>query len=141
MAFYNLDNKLDQKRFKKRCNLLYEKGKPVELKEHRPKRTNPQNRYLHAILSLYAIETGYTLEETKQDIFKREINKDIFLKEKNGREVSRSTADLDTKEITLAIEKFRDHSSKDVGIYLPDPDETEYLNAIEEEINRNKRFL
>lgn len=33
----------------------------------------------------------------------------------------RSTADLDTKELTTAIDRFRNYSSKEAGIYLPEP--------------------
>lgn len=140
---YDLENDLDRERFRARVNYLFQARKTVDVLEVRERRTLPQNNYLHLILSWYALETGYTLEEAKQDIFKRLICRDIFVVLKNGREVCRSTADLDTLEMTQAIERFRNHSSKDVGVYLPAPNEKDLLQKMEYEINRygNREFL
>ncbi len=51
----------------------------VELRKIREKRTLSQNNYLHLILGWFGLEIGYTLQEVKQDIFKRNICKDWFL--------------------------------------------------------------
>ena len=50
-------------------------------------------------------------------------------------EAWRSTASLDTKEMTTAIDNFRDYASKEAGIYLPTPDDLVYLNEIEKQVN------
>ena len=50
----------------------------------------------------------------------------------------RSTADLDTKELTTAIDKFRDYSSAEAGIYLPEPKDLAILQDIEIELKNNK---
>ena len=87
------------------------------------------------------MEYGETPEYVKQDIFKKLVNPQIFLTEyvnyKTGevREAWRSTADLNTKEMTTAIDNFRDYASKEAGIYLPTPDDLISLNEIERQVN------
>lgn len=141
--FYDLNNDLDRARFRDRVNFLFHARKKVEVLERREVRTLAQNNYLHLILSWYALETGYTLEEVKQDIFKRQICRDIFLIIKGGREVFRSTADINTLEMTNAIERFRNHSANDLGIYLPAPHEEALLLQMEYEVRRfgNRQYL
>lgn len=131
---YNLANEKDKEAFKQRANYLFVEQKKVELKERRKPRTYKQNRYLHLVLGWYGLELGYTLEEVKQDIFKRDICEEFFTTLKNGRLVTRSTSDLNTLEMTNALEKFRNHASADLGIYLPAPNETELLHNLEEQL-------
>ena len=86
------------------------------------------------------------MEYIKQDFFKRHINADLFLREKEGKGIGRyyilrSSAELDTKEMTTAIDRFRDWASKEVGIYLPTPEEHGLLGEIEREVEMNKRWI
>lgn len=127
-----------------------QKGKRFELKEKKKRRSISQNSYLHLILTWFAIETGYTLEEVKQEIFKKHVNSTIFYegefegKIKNVKvERFRSTASLDTAEMTLAIDRFRDFSSKELGIYLPEPKDLATLQEIENEISKlsNQQYI
>ena len=138
---YDLRNELEIKGFQAKCDYLISQGKKVEIKERRKARTINQNRYLHLIFGLYASETGYTVEEVKQDIFKREICFDVFMIIKKGRQVFRSTASLDTKEMTIVIDMFRNHASKDLGIYLPEPNED--LRSLEEHLEKygNRQYI
>ena len=76
---YDLSNILEKQRFKRRCNQLYKAGVMVELAEKKPKRTIPQNAYLHLILGWFAIETGNTLDFVKQKYVKQHVNPDIFV--------------------------------------------------------------
>lgn len=143
---YNLSDPLDQKRFKTRCNALYKKGVVVELTAKKERRTIPQNAYLHLILGWFAVETGNTLDFVKQEYFKRYINSDLFVIEINdvymGKVTTlRSSRDLDTAEMTTAIERFRNWSSSEAGIYLPSPDEQAFLQAIEAEMSRQNKYL
>lgn len=140
---YDLSDKLDRQRFSTYAHKLFNDKVKVELKKKREKRTLSQNSYLHLIMTWFGFELGYTVDEVKQDIFKREICKDIFMIEKNGRSVCRSTADLNTLEMTQAIEKFRNYSSKDLGIYLPSPNEQEQLNSIDDNLKKygTREFL
>ena len=118
---------------------LLKGNKTVELKEKRPKRTNPQNRYFHLILGLLARETGYTLTEMKT-VLKRVICPEEFAykKELNGSTYlfERSTAELDSKQMTGVVDKLRLFSSEQLGIVLPLPDEDKWLQILENELER-----
>lgn len=128
-------------------NLYLEKNKTFELREIKPKRSISQNSYLHLILSWYALEYGETFEFIKQEVFKKQINKDIFefefVNKKTGkiRVAYKSTSILDSKEMTIAIERFRYYASKEAGIYLPEPKDLAILQEIEIEIKNNKQYL
>jgi hypothetical protein len=106
--------------------------------EPKPIRSNRQNRYLHSIIALYAIETGYTLEEMKT-VLKRECGFMVY--EKNGVKFLKSSAGMDTKEMTDWIDWIR-HSAGMNSIYLPSADEfhTDY-DEIEKTIEKNKTYL
>lgn len=86
------------------------------------------------------------MEWVKQKYFKLLCNKELFVREKEDEflghvKYSRSSADLDTGEMTMAIERFRDWASQEAGIYLPEPHETEMLEQIEIEIKKHERYL
>jgi hypothetical protein len=143
---YDLNNILDKERFKRRCNALYKAGEMVELTAKKKRRTIPQNAYLHLILGWFAMETGNRLEFVKQEYFKRHINSDIFVTEIDDEylgkvQVLRSSRDVDTIEMTTAIDRFRNWSSSEAGIYLPSPNEADFLQAIEYEMMRQKEYL
>lgn len=139
---YQTENALQRHRAIDKFKKLLEKQATIEIIEKKPKRTYKQNRYLHLILGFFSLETGYTLEETKQEIFKKIVNPSLFYEGEVGEIVPiqrwRSSASLDTSEMTIAIEKFRDYSSSQAGIYLPSPDEKEFLNSIEIELKNNQ---
>lgn len=143
---YDLTNILDKERFKRRCNQLYSAGEVVELTAKKMRRTIPQNKYLHLILGWFAIETGNTLGFVKQEYFKRLINPELFVVEIDDKyigkaQILRSSRDLDTAEMTTAIERFRNWSSSEAGIYLPSPDEQAFLQAIEIEMLKNTEYI
>lgn len=143
---FNLQNEYDVPKFKQYVNKLFKERAVVEVKRKNPARTLAQNSYLHLLLGYFASETGYSVEEVKIDIFKRICNRDIFEKEvtnKKGKTIRtlRSSADLSTTEMSLAIERFRNYSSSQTGIYLPSPNEKEFLIYAQQEIERSKNFL
>ena len=148
---FNLKNPYEAQQFKDYCNKVYEESKSaplciVEVKKKHRHRSDSQNRYLHVCLGYYASEFGFSLEEVKQDIFKRELNKDIFQIErvnKRGQKVTRlrSSSDLDSKEMTTAIERFRNWSSAVAGLYIPAPNETEALFEAQRQIEKYQEFL
>ena len=126
--------------------ILIENKSVFEIVKKNPKRSLSQNSYLHLILSHFSIEFGYDLEYTKQDIFKRIVNKDLFLVVSENKitevfyEYYKSTTKLDTKEMTIAIDRFRDYSAGN-GLYLPAPDEHEFLISIQNNIEKYKQYL
>lgn len=92
------------------------------------------------------METGNSLDFVKREYFKRHINSEIFTIEREDEflgkvQVLRSSRDLDTAEMTLAINRFRDWSSNEAGIYLPSPEEQAFLQTIEIEMMRHKEYL
>lgn len=142
---YDLKNPLDRERFKRRCNALFLKQGIVELSE-RVKRSSQSNRYLHLIIGYLAMETGNTLEYAKEVFYKRAANKEIFVREKEDEflgktEYLRSSAELTQDEFSLSIDRFRDWSSQTAGIYLPSPNEEQFLESIEFEMNRHQRWM
>lgn len=143
---FNLNNPFEHDKFKQYVNKLYRQKAVVEVRKKQPNRTLAQNSYLHLLLGYFASETGYSVEEVKIDIFKRICNRDIFEKEvtnKKGKTIRtlRSSADLSTTEMSLAIERFRNYSSSQSGIYLPSPNEKEFLIYVQQEIERNNGFI
>lgn len=133
---YDLSNKLDQERFKQRCNHLYKHGKAVTLTEKKVPKSPNQNRYLHLIMGWVGFELGYTTEQVKQDILKRIVCREIFVVVKNGFEVCRSLADLDKAETTTVIDWFRNFAADTLGIYLPEPGEEALIRDMERELFR-----
>ena len=131
---------------KRRVNALYRRQNVVELNEHKPRRTTPQNSYLHLLLGMFAMETGNTLEVVKQEYFKRLVNPDLFVERRHDKylgeiEVLRSSRDLDTGDMTTAIERFRNWAAAEADIYLPAPNEQEFLDSIEREMQCKRTWL
>ena len=143
----NLSNTYDKERAKTRLKVLIDKGAKIELTEIMKPRSLNTNSYQHALFSLYAMEFGEKREHVKQVVFKIEANRDLFLREHINEDTGEitqylaSTADLDQKDASLAIDRFRNLSSER-GLYLPSG--TEYLEAkfyIDKEIEQNKNYL
>ena len=143
---YDTSNPLDKANFLLRAKKLAESGKVIELTEKKPRRSLPQNKYLHVILAYFGTQTGNTLEWVKQQYYKKLVNPDLFIREKEDKylgriKVLRSSADLDTSEFSLSIERFRNWAAQEVGIYIPSADEAILIQQMEIEIERNKEFL
>ena len=142
---YDLKNPLDRERFKRRCNALFKKQGIVELSK-RVKRSNQSNRYLHFLLGYLAMETGNTLDYAKEIFYKRTANPEIFVREKDDEilgkiEYLRSSAELTQEEFSLSVDRLRDWSSQVAGIYLPSPNEEQFLESIEYEMSRQQRWM
>lgn len=143
---YDTSNPLDKANFLLRAKKLAESGKVIELTEKKPRRSLPQNKYLHVLLAYVGTQTGNTLEWVKQQYYKKLVNPDLFIREKEDKylgkiKVLRSSADLDTSEFSLSIERFRNWASQEAGIYLPSADEYIIIQQMEIEIERSKEFL
>ena len=153
MALYNLNNPYDRQRFKEKANALVAAREYVELKKKHTQRSLAQNSYLHLLLGYFASEFGYTLEEVKVDgyeskfdIFKKHCNPDIFIRQrrnKRGNEVRyvRSSTELDKEEMTRAIERFRNYSSAQCGLYLPEPNEHESIFFAQQQVEAYQEFM
>lgn len=143
---FNLKNEYDIPKFKAYVNKLFQERAVVEVKKKLPNRTLAQNSYLHLLLGYFGSEYGCSLEEAKIDFYKRICNRDLFERKavnKRGKEVTylRSSAELTTGEMTLSIDRFRNFASSEAGIYLPSPNEREFLIYIQQEIERNNELI
>lgn len=142
---YNNSNPLEKEQFLRRAHKLAEGGKMVEMTEKKPQRTLKQNSYLWLILGYWASQTGYTKEEAEA-IYK-DVNKDIYheVKDVLGEEMVyiKHTYELDTKEMTKTIEKFRNWSAmNDVyPVYIPAPDEENLVQLMEQEVQRMRDYI
>jgi hypothetical protein len=147
---YNPSNPLHVHQAISKIKHFIEQGKRFELKAKNDRRSISQNSYLHLILTWFGLETGYTLEEVKQDIFKKIVNPNTFYDGEHEGKIEglkierwRSTASLDTAEMTLVIDRFRDYSAKELGIYLPEPSDLALIQELENEISKhsNQQYL
>ena len=143
---FNLQNEYDVPKFKAYVNKLFKERAVVEVKRKNPARTLAQNSYLHLLLGYFGTQYGCSLDEAKLDYYKRTCNRDLFERKavnKLGKEVTylRSSAELTTAEMSLSIDRFRNFASSEAGIYLPSPNEREFLIHIQQEIERHKEFL
>lgn len=141
---YDLSSNFQRKSFLARMDNLMEKGAVVELTEKAFRSPN-QNRYLHLLIGVVAIETGNTLEDAKKWYFKETCNPDLFHvqhRDKMGNCIDhiRSTAELTKEEMSTAIDRFKRWGAEN-GIYMPNPDDASLLKAIEIEMGRMKSYL
>ena len=143
---YNLSSQLDVLNARTRLEFLIKRGCIVELTEKKQKRTINQNAYLHLLLGYFASQTGNTLEWVKQQYYKKLCNPDLFIGERDDQFLGRvryvrSSADLRTDEMNLSIERFRNWSAAEAGIYLPDATSEGELAALQVEVERYKTYL
>ena len=135
---YDLKNEYEANQAKSKLDYLIEKGKPIDLKEIRAKRSISLNSYYHVCINIYAINFGSTLYEAKTDL-KRLCP---FMRyEKHGNYYLKETRNMDSKELSEFVEWIRTYSSKN-GCYIADSEE--YLSnryAIDKEINAHKQYL
>ena len=113
--FYNLLNFIKDLR-----------GKLIEIKEYKPKRTNLQNRFYWAILNFIRHETGND-KDTLHAFFKHQ-----FLDKKRvelfGIEFDSevSTTKLNKKEFTHYIEMIRVFAAQELELNIPDMSDNEF---------------
>lgn len=141
---YDLSSDFQRKSFLARMDNLMEKGAVVELTEKAFRSPN-QNRYLHLLLGVVAMETGNILEDVKREYFKRMVNPDIFMSYNtdtrgNSIAVYRSTNAVSKEELSTAIERFKRWGAEN-GIYMPNPEDIHLLKEIEIEMGRMKSYL
>lgn len=144
---YDNSNPLQRENFLARANLLANRGEVVELRSKR-QRTLNQNAYLHVLLSYFAVQYGETADYVKDEYFKKLVNPKHFIVSQGidkftgrTRIKCKSTSDLTIEEMSVCIDRFRDWSSKEAGIYLPTAEEGILLRQCEIEISQAERYL
>lgn len=144
---YDLNTDLDRARFERKVVALQNKRALVELSEKKPRRATSQNAYLHLLIGEFAMQTGNTLDWVKQEYFKRHCNSELFVRMKSDEltkrevEVLRSSRDLDTGDMTTAIDRFKHWAASECGIELPDAEDRDWLGYIEREMQHNREWL
>lgn len=143
---FNLANPYEVSKFDAYIYKIRMKPCVVEVKEKKKQRSLRQNSYLHVLISYFACEYGCSADEAKLEYYKKTCNKDLYVRKvvnKFGMEVerTRSSRELDTLEMTTSIERFRNWSSSVAHIYLPSPQEHDYLIHCMQIIEENKEFV
>ena len=142
---YDPKNPIDAQRARKRFESLMKLGKVFTINELTSKSVS-QNNYLHLLIGFVAIELGENADYIKEHLYKRNANRDLFVFQKHDRhldvdvECVKSTADITKEELSASIDRFRNYMSSVFDIYLPEPNEEEFLNSIKIEIERNRYF-
>lgn len=146
MPIRQLSNEYEAIKAREWLDMAIAKGWNVNMTHLCPKRSDRQNRFLYAILGYFATITGMTVEQVKQDIFKKLVNPEIFCKEvkdlgNHKINIVRSSKDLTTAEMTLAINRFRNFASSELGIFISSPEDESFILYCEQQINNNKEYL
>jgi hypothetical protein len=90
-------------------------------KDHRRKRSNPQNRYWWGVIvRMFGAEMGCTPEEA-HEVLKIEVNSEIKVIGERVVRIPHSTADLDTEEFNDRIAKAQRLYTEMFGGFIPDP--------------------
>lgn len=141
---YNLATELDRQRFRNRCEKMLDDYAAVELTE-KVFRSTSQNRYLHLLLGVVAMETGNSLEHVKLHYFKELVNPEVFVRTVDDplagpvRSV-RSSAEVSKEEMSLSIDRFK-RWANDNGFYMPEPTDIGLLRDIEIEMSKHRMYL
>lgn len=125
-------------------NKAKEQNIEIELKKFREKRTGRQNNYLFFCLAWFAHEYGCSEVEAKEVFLKRIAAPHIFevnFTDDKGNEITyyRSTADLDTLEMTNAIANFRAYADMN-GHPIPSPEEQDLIRYCEQQLEKTKCY-
>lgn len=144
---YNPSNPIDIERALVRIHHFIGLNQIFEITRKQTPKTYSQIKYVHLILGWFAWEYGETLEYVKLEYFKKLVNPEVFkyefINRKTGeiREEYKSLANISKDQMTYAINKFRDYSSKEAGIYLPQRSDLALLREIEIQVENNKHYL
>ena len=125
---YDLLKSYDRQKVHEYLDKLIKQEAKVELKKIHPKRSTSANAYLHVLFTLWGQEFGYLMDEAK-----REVKTGLgYVYEKDRTYGSfkgvperhyYKTSEMDSKQLTVFIDKFRDWSAQTCDLYLPSPAE------------------
>lgn len=145
--WFNLKNPLEVDKFKDRVTELRNKGAMVELTEKKP-RSLQANKYLHLMLTQFALQYGYTLDEVKTHFYKVVVNPDLYVRERADKfsgeiyKYVRSSTELTSDEMSKSIEAFRQYWFEEDGYKFPSSDEYIALLHIQHDIEQqSKEYL
>lgn len=125
-------------------NQAREQDFDIDLKKYYRGRSNPQNRFLHMALGIFANKYGCSLAIAKEVFLKQYACPHIFrvdLKDKYGSDVTyyRSTADLNTVEMSNVIRNFIDWAGIQ-DIEIPEPTDDKSVRYCERIIEKTTMY-
>lgn len=144
---YNPNKPIDIQRAIEKIKHFIAKGQPFELKQKPVIKSIKQNSYFHLIVGWFAWEYGEDFDYVKQEMIKKLICPEVFRTERTNRQTGemreawKSFATITKDETTFVINKFRDYSAKQAGIYLPEPSDLVALQEIEIQLKNNEQYL
>lgn len=143
---YDGSNPLHVHQARAKFEKLIKERKVFELTEKKPQRSIQANKYLHVCLAYFGCQIGETMEYVKRNYYKILCNKETFVREREDQFLGkikylRSSADLDSAEMSLTIERFRDFASSEAGVYIPSADEERLIQLMEIDIEQNKSYI
>lgn len=143
---YDGSNPLHVQQARAKFEKLIKERKMFELTEKKPQRSIQANKYLHVCLAYFGCQIGETMEYVKRNYYKILCNKDTFVREREDKFLGkikylRSSAELDSAEISLTIERFRNFASSEAGVYIPSADEERLIQLMEIDIEQNKSYI
>ena len=132
---FDLSEPFDTRQARAQLEHLIKKGAKVEITEKRKQRTYSQNAYLHLILTSWGRHIGLDLDEMKQMV-KMHLMPSMFRYTRKGITLYKSTADLNTKQMTIMIDKIRLTALEKTGFDIPAPNEEEHVRSMANEAER-----
>jgi len=135
---YDLSKSHDLETVKFKLNKYTEEKKVIELKLKTVKKTIQQNKYVHVIINMFAIEFGYTTGESKT-LLKREFA-NFMVYEKGNDRFLMSISDLTKDQLQVWIEWIINYSASN-GLLIPSSEE--YLDnqfEIDRDIAKNRAY-
>lgn len=142
---YNLSNPVDRQKAIQKFKKLLDENAKIDITSKKG-RTLKQNSYLHLILQYFSCCYGDEMQYCKRQFFKIEANKELFQYQRVNKQTGevrialRSSKDLNTKEMTLAIDRFK-HYSASIGIILPEAEQKHFIFEAQKEVAKNLEFI
>jgi hypothetical protein len=136
---YDLNNPAEYDDAIKFIQASFAREKTVDIKVVRPQRSLKANGYYHLLLQICASEWGYSLAEMKI-IHKRDISPSVFVYYKNDMPFTKSSSELNSKELSDAIEQLKKYSAEH-DLVLPEPTDEEKMRYYEKQIQNSSQYL
>ena len=132
---FNLSNPFEIQRAKTYLNSLIEKHAKIELLHKREKRTLSQNALFHLWLRVFQDHTGeLNFEDVKRDVKRTLLGVREVVNKFTGEVTTDDyrTSEMNTKQLSSFMEKFKMWADMNFGCYLPSPDDVGFEDMINE---------
>ena len=131
---FDLSREIEFKKAVTYMKMLLDKKHRIELKRIHKKRSSKHNSYVHVLFTCYAVHFGHTMDEAKNEV--KKLTGYTYVKNNVVNYVK--TSEMDDKELSDFISKFRNMSAKN-GCYLPEAHEA--TDDLINELDKSKEYL